>query len=227
MKIFISLLSVLLTLNAAALEPQISKKKGVPVYSRDFEDGKPLSEDKWKGVQQARWTVEKGNAVGRPSSEDARKKIIAEQKAAGNKKAGRSHMGEYPRLNFWGTPNHTILEMKIKFKGGKDINNNYCRLIEFGTHNARIQYKLDETVLFANKNSETLAKDKWILPDDTYCVMMMEIKGKEFCIQIENGPTLKGSSDSFLTKPRRGKLNIVGKKEGEIYIDYIKVWEAE
>ena len=227
MKNITLMIITLLTLNTWALEPKITKKKGEAVYSRDFNDNKPLNPDKWKGVQQARWTVENGNAVGRSSSDEARKKITAEQKAAGNKKAGRSHIGEYPRLNFWKTPNHTILEMRIKFKGGKDINNNYCRLIELGTHNARIQYKLDETILFANKNSEVLGKNKWILPDDTYCVMMMEIKGKEFCVQIENGPTLKGSSDSFLTKPRHGKLNIVGKKEGEIYIDYIKVWNAE
>ncbi|MCH2204378.1 MAG: hypothetical protein MK132_00685 [Lentisphaerales bacterium] len=117
--------------------------------------------------------------------------------------------------------------MKIKFTGGLDLNNYYCRMIKLGTHNARINFKFDKTIMYANINTETLDEDPWILGKDTYCTFLMEIKEKEFCLQVINGPTLRGTSDSFLTKPRRHKINLVGNKESSVYIDHIKIWEAE
>ena len=226
MRKYLYLVLASLALSSQALEPLIAEK-GKLVYERDFEDDKPLDPKKWKPVQKTTWQIENGKVVGRPTSDDVRKKIAEEQKAQGNKKAGRSHNGQYPRLNFYKTPDHTIIEMKVKFTGGQDLNNSYCRMIELGTHNARINFKLDKTIMYANINTETLDEDPWILAKDTFCTFLMEIKGKEFCLQVENGPTLKGSSDSFLTKPRRGKINLVGNKGSTVYIDYIKIWEAK
>lgn len=208
-----------------ALEPLITKK-GQEVYHRDFEDNLPLNKKKWLSIQNSNWSVESGVAVGKPTTPAQRSIITQKQKDAGNPKAGRSHLGEYARLNFQKTPNHTIIEMKFKMPGGIDRTNAYHRVIELGIHNARIQFEVDKTTMFANHNEEVLDQKDWILPENEWSVIMFEIKDKNFCIQIENGPTLRGYSESFLTKPRRGKMNLFGKKEGEVHIDYLKVWEA-
>ena len=226
MKMLGLLLISFFCLHSQAIEPLITKK-GKISFDRDFNDNKPLNPKIWKGVQEARWSVVDGVVFGQPSSEESRKKITAAQKAACSKKSGRSHICKYARLKFWKTPNETIIEMKIKFKGGNVSDNAYYRVIELGTHNARIQFRPDKTIMYANKNSETLDEKPWILAEDTYCTLLFEIKGKDFCIQIENGPTLRGSSDTFLTKARHGKLNLFGAKEGNVYIDHLKIWEAE
>ena len=70
------------------------------MYEWDFEDNKPLDPKKWKGIQKTTWQVEDGKVVGRPTNDEVREQIAEEQKAAGNKKAGRPHNGQYPHLNF-------------------------------------------------------------------------------------------------------------------------------
>lgn len=214
-----------LTLPILGLEPLISTK-GSLVYDNLFQKEGKLNPKVWRAVQDTNWGVESGVVIGRPTTEKQREAITAKQKADGNPKAGRSHLGEYARLNWHGTPNHTIIEMKFKMPGGIDRNNAYHRVIELGVHNARIQFEVDKTTLFANHNKEVLDQKEWVMPDGEWCVALFEIKEKDFCIQIENGPTFKGQSESFLTKPRRGKINLFGKKEGEVHIASLKIWEA-
>ena len=211
-----------------ALEP-LHLEKGELVYSRDFEDGAPLDKERWKEIQHSRWKVEEGKAVGRPSSEEARKQIIAEQIAAGKgERAGRSHIGDLARLNIRKIPQDgVIMEMKFKMVGGIDRNSRYHRIIEFGIHGARVQFEVERTVLRADHDKLVLKEDPWILPDDEWCTVLAEYREDELVIQIKDGPTLRGKHESWARK-RGGPIvvNLYGKKEGEVHIEHLKFWEG-
>ncbi len=212
--------------NAIALDPLLLKK-GELVYARDFDDGKPLDKNRWQEVQHSRWSVKNGKAVGQPSSNESRKKIIQEQIAAGKgERAGRSHMGDLARLHIKKIPDPAIMEIKFKMVGGNDRDSRYHRVIEFRVHGARIQFAVNKTLMLADHDKLVLKEDPWVLPDDTWCHMLAEIRGDELIFQIEGGPTLRGKHPSYL-RDKPMLINLFGKQEGEVHIDYIKFWKGE
>lgn len=214
------------TTHAEELKPLLLKK-GKVAYSRDFKDGKPLDKERWKEIQHSRWAVEDSKAVGRPSSEESRKKILAAQIAAGKgERAGRSHMGELARLNLNNIPKSVIMDIRFKMVGGVDRNSRYHRVMEFRIHGARVQFEVERTVLRADHDKTVVAEDPWVLPDDEWCHLLAEYREDELVIQIEGGPTLRSKQESWKRPGKPNKLNLYGKKEGEVHIDEITFWEG-
>ncbi|MEM9282138.1 MAG: hypothetical protein AAGA96_09945 [Verrucomicrobiota bacterium] len=223
MRVIPSLLLVVLTgstlpqLHAEnTLEPLMAKPKKV-VLSEDFETPFELNKarDTWSQRQATRWAVEDGVLRGQPSTPE-------------NQAAKSHHRGLEARLSVPATPAECIAKFSIRFLEGEETT--IVPFVEFGHHIIRLRFDSKEGVsLLADYESMKVAEDQsFIYQPGKWMHLLAELKGDEFVIQIQDGPTLYGKHPVIPNPAPSGGngFGTAGLRGGTVEIDNLTLWSV-
>jgi hypothetical protein len=177
----------------------------------DFSKKAPLDKSVWKPHQATRWSVEDGVLRGIESTEEtqARKK---------------HHRGLEPRLSCPATPPEFAAEFSVRFSEGEPTV--IVPFVEFGHHIARIRFREEGVDLLADHETLQVAaapEFKW--ESGRWYVCLAELKGDEFVIQFEDGPTLYARYPGFAEPVSSGGsgLGIAGPRHGIAELDNVTI----
>lgn len=165
--------------------------------------------------QQTTWQAKDGMLVGTESSPAYQ----AKKKAQGN-----GHLGTAPRLQFPYSPKDIILKYSFKIVGGKKTK--LLPMIEAGHHVRRIYFGEDGSRILVEHEKTTIAEDDFVLKLDKWHHVMLEIKGNEFLVRFQDGPTLYGNHPGVGETFANYNVGITGTNKGTVYIDNMTIWHA-
>jgi hypothetical protein len=204
--------STLQNVLAEELKP-IMVKAGKQVLTAQFSQDGPLKKAQFKSNQGTRWVAKKGVLFGQQSSP----KFQAKKK---------DHKGLEPRMSCPVTPKEFIAKFSIRFIDGKATK--IVPFVEFGHHIVRLRIQKVGIDIVADYESMQLAKAPFVWEMGEWYHCLAELKGEEFVIQIQNGPTLYAKHQIFTQpNPSGGNgLGVAGARGGFIEMDNITFWEA-
>ena len=165
--------------------------------------------------QGTRWSAQNGVLVGIQSTPEYQKK---------KKATGKGHLGTIPRLQISNTPKDLIFAYSIKLEGGKI--SALCPMVEFGHHLRRVYFGAEGTKMLVNHEASTLAESDFKIQMDTWYHVMIEIKGNEFLLRIQDGPTFYGNSEYVGMEFANYNIGITGTTKGTVYLDNLTIVEA-
>lgn len=210
----LALLSLAVCLNLRAetassgLVPILAQPDKV-ILQNDFSSPEQLKKETWKPNQGTRWSIESGVLRGIPSS--------AEFQAS-----KKDHHGFEPRVSVPVTPAEFVASFSFRFIDGSETA--IVPFVEFGHHVARIQFSSTGTSLLAEHDSLKVAESKSFRyePGKWYHALA-ELKGEEFVLQIQDGPTLYAQHESYGKPPTSGGngFGVAGPKGGIVELDNV------
>ena len=169
----------------------------------------------FKVGQGTTWEAKDGVLVGTESSAEYQ----AKKKAQGN-----GHLGTAPRLQFPDSPKDVILKYSFKIVGGKGTG--LLPMIEAGHHLRRIYFGAEGSRILVDHEKTTIAESDFVLQTDQWYHVMIEIKGDEFLVRFQDGPTLYGSDPGVGAEFENHNIGITATNKGTIYIDNMTIWRA-
>lgn len=199
------------------LEP-ILAKAGKVHLAMDFEEdfivkkGDPF----FRLGQGTTWVAKNGMLVGTQSSPEYQ----AKKKAQGN-----GHLGTAPRLQFPGSPRNCILKYSFKIVGGQTTK--LLPMIEAGHHLRRIYFGDEGSQILVDHEKKTIAESDFVLERDRWHHVMVEIKGNEFLVRFQDGPTIHGIDPGVGAEFANYDIGITATNKGTIYIDNMTIWHAD
>jgi hypothetical protein len=161
------------------------------------------------------WVAKAGVLVGTESSP----KYQAKKKAQGN-----GHLGTAPRLQFPNSPKDVILKYSFKIVGGKGTK--LLPMIEAGHHLRRIYFGAEGSKILVEHEKTTIAENDFVLKTDKWHHVMIELKGDEFLVRLQDGPTLYGRHPGVGAEFGNYNIGITATNKGTIYIDNMTIWHA-
>lgn len=165
--------------------------------------------------QGTRWEAKDGVLVGTESSPEYQ----AKKKAQGN-----GHLGTAPRLQFPNSPRDVILKYSFKIVGGQGTK--LLPMIEAGHHLRRIYFGAEGSRILVDHEKTTIAENDFVLQTDKWHHVMLEIKGDEFLVRFQDGPTLYGTHPSVGAEFANYNIGITATNKGTIHIDNMSIWQA-
>ena len=185
------------------------------VLSEDFSKSMPLPKTIWQKRQGTRWEVTQGVLRGIPSSPEYQA-------------AKKDHFGYEARLSIPATPAEFVANFRIRFLDGKETS--IVPFIEFGHHVCRVRFGQDGASLLADHEMWRLdhAPD-FVWKSGMWYQITAEMKGGQFVMQIENGPTLQATHSSFATPPTSGGngLGVAGPRNGTVEVDDLMIFTVK
>lgn len=161
------------------------------------------------------WVAKGGMLVGTESSPEYQ----AKKRAQGN-----GHLGTAPRLQFPNSPKDVILKYSFKIVGGKGTA--LLPMIEAGHHLRRIYFGADGSRILVDHEKKTIAESDFVLQDDHWYHIMVEIVGDEFLVRFQDGPTIYGMDSGVGAEFANYNIGITGTNKGTVYIDNMTIWHA-
>ena len=219
--ILTTLLVSFCSLNKVIADNQLEPLMAVPdqvALEQDFETPFDLKKEKetWIQRQATRWAVEDGVLRGQPSS-------------AENQAAKSHHKGLEARLSIPATPPQCIAKFSIRFLEGEETA--IVPFVEFGHHIIRVRFNSEEGVtLLADYESMKIAEDKdFVYQPGEWILMLAELKGEEFVVQIQDGPTLYGKHPIMPSPAPSGGngFGTAGLRGGKVEIDNLTLWTVK
>ncbi|MEM6917120.1 MAG: hypothetical protein AAF491_11195 [Verrucomicrobiota bacterium] len=217
MKLFLLLLFLpILALSENQLEP-LMVQLDEPVLEMTFEKATDkLDREHFQKRQATRWEIANGVLAGIPSSPEIQA-------------AKSHHRGLEPRLSVPATPEECAAKFSIRFLEGEETT--IVPFIEFGHHIIRLRFSASEGVaLLADYESLKVAED----PDFRYLPgewihLFAELKGTEFVIQIQDGPTLYAKHPIISEPAPSGGtgLGVAGTRGGTVELDDLTIWTVK
>jgi hypothetical protein len=195
----------------AELKPLLGLPKDIALQT-DFSRPEPLKKDVWQQRQHTRWKIEDGVMRGIPSTKEYQASIS-------------HHRGLEPRISCPATPPEFVAKFSIRFIDGSETP--IAPFVEFGHHIARVKFSESGISLIADGESVKLDEDRDFryVPGKWYHALA-ELKGDEFVIQFEGGPTLYGKHPRFALPVSKGGagFGVAGPRGGKVEIDNISLW---
>lgn len=162
------------------------------------------------------WVAKNGMLVGTQSSPEYQAKKQAQ---------GNGHLGTAPRLQFPNSPRNCILKYSFKIVGGKTTK--LLPIIEAGHHLRRIYFGAENTQILVDHEKKTIATSDFVLQQDCWYHVMVEIKGNDFLVRFQDGPTIHGTDPGVGAEFANYDIGITATNKGTIYIDNMTIWYAE
>lgn len=200
--------------SATELKPLLAQPEQV-VLENEFATAGAVNKQQWGPRQGTQWVIEDGVLRGRPSTPEYQAKR-------------KDHFGYEPRISCPVTPAQFIAKFSVRFTGGSETA--IVPFIEFGHHVCRIRLTKDGAEVLADHESVKVAESKELKfePGKWYHALA-EMKGEEFVIQFDGGPTIFAKHSSFAKPPSSGGngLGIAGPKDGAVEIDNVTLWSIK
>ncbi|TWU58557.1 hypothetical protein Poly51_13360 [Rubripirellula tenax] len=198
------------------LQP-ILAKPGQVVLDMDFETDFVVDKSHKFFVcgQGTTWKAKQGMLVGTESSPEYQAKKEAQ---------GNGHLGTAPRLQIRDSPRDVILRYSFKIVGGKGTK--LLPMIEAGHHLRRIYFGADGSQILVDHEKKTIAESDFVLQQDQWYHVMIEIKGDEFLVRFQDGPTIYGNDPGVGADFANHAIGITATDKGTIYIDNLAIWNA-
>jgi hypothetical protein len=208
------LILLITTMSLTAELKPLMNTLGEVSYKSDFSEKVQLKKAGWKISQKTRWEIKDGVLWG-------------QQSTAENQASKKDHKGLEPRIAFPAIPKKFIAKLSVKFEKGKA--HKIVPFVEFGHHIVRLRFRPDFVDVVADYESMQLAKSvelKW--QEGVWYHLMAELKGEEFVIQIQDGPTLYAKHKVFTQSAPSGSdgLGIAGPRGGLVEVDNVTFWES-
>ncbi|QGJ71743.1 Hypothetical protein PBC10988_34500 [Planctomycetales bacterium 10988] len=197
----------------AELQPLMAVPDSV-VLEEDFAKPHPLSRDTWQRRQGTQWNIQDGMLIGTPST--------AEYQAT-----KKDHFGYEPRVSIPATPFEFIAKFTVCFQGGTETRQS--PFVEFGHHICRLRISEEGTYLLTKKESLKVAEEKsFKLELGKKYSMLAEMKGDEFIVQIQDGPTFYVKDASLLDSIEKvgHHIGFAGTKDGSVEVDDLTIWSV-
>lgn len=219
---FFAALSILCTLvsvtaNGGDLKPLLVVPDSA-VVENDFSEPGKLEKTAWSQRQHTRWEInaEDGVLFGQPSTDEFQASV-------------KHHKGYEPRLSVPLTPAEFAASFSIRFNGGEETA--VCPFVEFGHHVCRLKFSGENGLqLLAEGESLIVAEAKDYKPKPGKWIhVLAEMKGEEFVVQFESGPTLYAKRASFAKPVSSGGdgFGVAGTKGGTVEIDNLTLWSIK
>ena len=183
------------------------------VFASDFSEPAPLEKTQWTPRQGTRWEIVDGVLKGIPSS--------AEYQAKKD-----HHRGLEPRISAPMTPPEFLLRFSVRFSEGEETT--IVPFVEFGHHIVRLKFSREGGLaLLADYESMKVAEApefKW--KSGCWYHGLAELKGDEFVVQFDGGPTLYASHPVFSEPAPSGGtgLGLAGPRGGTAELDHVEIW---
>lgn len=161
------------------------------------------------------WKSSEGLLIGTQSAPEYQAKKKAE---------GKGHLGTAPRLQFPNSPRDVILKYSFKIVGGQRTK--LLPMIEAGHHLRRIYFGAEGSKILVDHEKTTVAENDFALQLDQWYHVMLEIKGNEFLVRFQDGPTLYGKHPGVGAEFTNYNIGITATNKGTIYIDNMTIWHA-
>ncbi len=161
------------------------------------------------------WVAKNGMLVGAQSSPEYQ----AKKKAQGN-----GHLGTVPRLQLANSPKDVIIKYSFKIVGGRFTK--LLPMVEAGHHLRRVYFGTEGSKILVDHEKTTIAESDFVLKLDTWYHLMIEIKGDEFLVRFQDGPTLYGKHKGVGVEFANYNIGITGTDKGTVYIDNMTIWKA-
>lgn len=198
---FFALLSAHLLPVFAKPIPPIFQNPGKILFQDDFSSG--TVSDQLKIQQNTQWSIESGTLVGKPAPESYQK-------------SKPDHNGTSALIDLPLPEQNVILQLDVKFEG-KDLSG----AVELGHHVSKIGFS-KKGIIVAGGSSKDTAKLK---PEQgKWYSMVGEINGDELVVTIDGVKTFY-VQDNKLSSQKKS-IRIRGPKQGTIFLDNIKLYEA-
>lgn len=165
--------------------------------------------------QGTRWEAKDGVLIGTESSPEYQ----AMKKAKGN-----GHLGTAPRLQLPNSPKDVILKYSFKIQGGKKTK--LLPMIEAGHHLRRVYFGSEGTKILVDHEKTTIAESDFVLENDTWYHVMLEINGDDFLVRFQDGPTIYGRHKGVGAEFENYNIGITGTNKGKVTIDDMSIWHA-
>jgi|APTNR8051073442_1049403.scaffolds.fasta_scaffold13409_2 hypothetical protein len=211
---FLAFLFVASLTQAADLQPLMALPDQI-VLQDDFSKAGPLDKKAWAKRQGTQWTVEDGVFRGKPST--------AEFQAS-----KKDHKGLEPRLSAPITPPQFIAKFSVRFDGGSETA--IVPFVEFGHHVCRVRFTKDGAEVLADGESTKVAESKDLKYEPgKWLHALAELKGDEFVIQFDGGPTIYAKHACFAKAVESGGngLGLAGPKGGTVELDNVTLWSIK
>jgi len=199
---------------AADLQPLLAQPDQI-VMQDEFSTAGPFDKKQWGARQGTQWKVEDGVLRGRPSTPEFQAKK-------------KDHFGYEPRISAPVTPAQFIAKFSVRFDGGSETA--IVPFIEFGHHVCRIRFTKDGAEVLAEHESIKVAETKELKYEPgKWLHALAELKGDEFVIQFDGGPTLCAKHACFAKPvPSGGNgLGLAGPKGGMAELDNVTIWSIK
>jgi hypothetical protein len=185
------------------------------VLQDDFSKAGPLDKKVWAKRQGTQWAVEDGVLRGKPSTPEFQA-------------SKKDHKGLEPRLSAPITPAQFIAKFSVRFVGGSETA--IVPFVEFGHHVCRLRFTKNGAELLADGESTKVAESKDLkFEPGKWLHALAEMKGDEFVIQFDGGPTLYAKHACFAKPvPSGGNgLGLAGPKDGTVELDNVTLWSIK
>jgi hypothetical protein len=185
------------------------------VLQDDFSKSRPLDKKAWAKRQGTQWAVEDGVLRGKPSTPEFQA-------------SKKDHQGLEPRLSAPITPAQFIAKFSVRFVGGSETA--IVPFVEFGHHVCRLRFTKNGAELLADGESTKVAESKDLkVEPGKWLHVLAEMKGNEFVIQFDGGPTLYAKHACFAKPvPSGGNgLGLAGPKDGIVELDNVTLWSIK
>jgi hypothetical protein len=205
------------------LEPQILNK-GKVIFKTDFSGADEIKKPRWWIKQHTRWAIKDSVLVGSPATMEYQ----AEQK-----KIGKGHLGDIPRIGLGKVPRSYIMSFKFQIDDKKG--DGKTPMFEFGHHVSRIFFAesgaqlLTDTDKKVSKVMHMEVKGFKVEPFKWYDVLA-EVGAEDLFVQIKDShgkvtkfychyPKFKNSSNN--------SFGIASTVQGTLKMDDIQFWSSK
>jgi hypothetical protein len=199
---------------AGELKPLLAQPDQI-VLRDDFTKAAPIDKKQWVARQGTQWAIADGVLRGTPSTPDYQA-------------SHKDHKGYEPRISSPVTPTEFIAQFSVRFSGGSETA--IVPFIEFGHHICRLRLSKSGAELLADHESIRVAESKDLRFEfGKWYHALAEMKGGEFVIQFDGGPTLYAKQTVFAESPASGGngLGIAGPQGGTAELDDVTIWSVK
>ncbi len=195
-------------------EPVLAEK-GDLVFESDFSKEGKVDKAEWAPRQATQWKIEDGVLRGRESTKE-------------NQAKKPHHKGLEPRVSAPITPEEFVMQFSVRFAEGGVTP--IVPFVEFGHHivRARMNAKEGMSLLVDYESLKVGEATDFKYEPGKWMHALAELKGDEFVIQFQGGPTLY-AKHSVLSRPAPSGgagFGLAGPRGGLAEIDNVKIWKA-
>lgn len=185
------------------------------VFESDFSETAKLNREEWTPRQATQWKIEDGVLRGRESTKE-------------NQEKKAHHKGLEPRISAPVTPPEFVMQFSVRFLEGEETS--IVPFVEFGHHIVRIKFSAEfgAVLLVDHESMKVDAAPEFKFEPGKWMHALAELKGDEFVIQFQDGPTLY-AKHPILPKPAPSGgsgFGLAGPRGGITELDQIKIWKA-
>ncbi len=183
------------------------------LLSSEFDEAGPLDKSTWTARQKTQWETRDGVLHGEPSTKEYQE-------------SRKDHRGFEPRVSTKKELVPADFAVAFSFRLNSGDQSKLGAFFELGHHIARVSMQAETTVMLTDHESVTLdeAPDFHVETGKWYHVLA-EVKGSEFVVQFQDGPTLYGKNDT-VAEAKDG-FGLCGLKLGTMDVDGVTIWSAK